>query len=60
MSYVSYRISVADDFSFFRDRLIAYLYPFASEGKVVSQNDVMQFFEERREAGEVASKMTEH
>jgi hypothetical protein len=39
---------------------MAYLHPFASEGKVVSQDDVMQFFEERTGAAEVARKMAEH
>jgi hypothetical protein len=41
---------------FFRDGLMAYLRPFASEGKVVSKDDVTRFFEERREAAEAARK----
>jgi hypothetical protein len=54
---------VADDFScslFRRDGLMAYLRPFASEGKIVSKDDVTRFFEERREAAEAARKMAEH
>jgi hypothetical protein len=63
MSCVSIRVQVANDFScslLRRDGLMAYLRPFASEGKVVSKDDVTRFFEERRVAAEAARKGAGH
>jgi E3 ubiquitin-protein ligase UBR7 len=39
---------------FSRDDLVAYLRPFAQEGKVVNENDVKEFFEKLREGRRVA------
>ena len=42
-------IQGAEAYMGMRDRLRAYLEPFAREGKVVSKEDVERFFEEQRE-----------